>query len=246
MVELTELAVRSFTSAAEKSGSIGPFVSAKSQEHGVRVNPSELMSLRRHLYRHYVVIVYQSAELFLHEFRREHVGLHGREWKGDADDTDPLTVTLKNITASEAQAVGEDLITRFQYYRVVRNWAVHAKESDIEKPKARYDEISQYANENKERFGPVAAPNPPDKLTFDDFILFSRLTKCIAQRLCLAAFPPENHWITSFDVKRFKRLIRNQPRMRNAIAGRLRTEFGLDAETANWIAEEIAEKARKA
>jgi hypothetical protein len=73
------------------------------------------------------VTVYQSAECFLHDFRREHVGLYNKEWAGDANNVDPLTVALRNVTESEAtsaKAVGHDLISRFQYYRSVRNWVV--------------------------------------------------------------------------------------------------------------------------
>lgn len=244
MIELTELAALSFTSDAAASGNVDKFVATTSKKYGVCVNLPEVTMLHKHLYRHYIVTVYQSAECFLHEFRREHVGLYGKDWKGDANNIDPLTVALRNVSESEAtaaEAIGNDLISRFQYYRFVRNWVVHTKESDVSKPQEKYEQIIEYSKDNVERYATVKAPNRPEDLSFDDFIFFSRLTKDLAEKLCEVARPPEEHWFTAFHASlgRFKRLSLNPKRMKNAISGRLRTEYGMDDSTANWIAEEL-------
>jgi hypothetical protein len=242
MVELTELATRSFTASAEQSGDVSAFVGGQSQQYGICVNLAELDLLSRHLSRSYIVTVYQSAERFFHEFRQEHVALYQKEWLGDANSIDPLTVTLRNVTASESESekqIGPDLISRFQYYRIVRNWIVHTKESDISKPQAKFSEIVPYSVEHQEKFRSVDAPNPPAGMCFDDFIYFSRLTKLIAEKLCHIAQPPLDHWTQNFPLTRFKRLSMNPARMRNAVAGRLQTQYGMDAPTAKWIADEL-------
>jgi hypothetical protein len=242
MVELTELATRSFTASAKQSGDVGAFVAGQSQQHGIRVNLKELDLLSRHLGRSYIVTVYQSAERFFHEFRKEHRALYRNNWIGDGDDVDPLTVTLGNVAASASDAekqVGTDLISRYQYYRIVRNWVVHTKESDVSKPQAKFAEIVPYSPEHRERFGSLNAPNPPVDVCFDDFIFFSRLTKLVAEKLCRIAEPPLDHWVRNFALGRFKRLEKNPSRMRNAVTGRLRTEYGMDTTTAQWIADEL-------
>jgi hypothetical protein len=242
LVELTELAARSFISSARQSGNVAAFVEEQSCQHHVRVNMGEVDVLIDHLSRSYIVTVYQSAERFLHEFRKEHRALYGKEWVGDADDVDPLTVALRNVAATEIEAekrLGSDLVSRFQYYRLVRNWIVHTKASDITKPQAAFDRITPYSTECVGQFDSVKAPNRPDELCFDDFVLFSRLTKKLAEKLCRIAEPPADHWLRSFPVNRFKRLEQNPIRMKNAVSGRLRTEYGMDAATAMWIAEEI-------
>jgi hypothetical protein len=122
---------------------------------------------------------------------------------------------------------------------VHRNWVVHTKESDITKPQAKFSELVPYSVEHREMFRSVNAPNPPDGMCFDDFIYFSRLTKLIAEKLCRIAQPPLDHWTQNFPLLRFKRLSMNPSRMRNAVAGRLRTQYGMDTATANWIADEI-------
>ena len=242
LVELTELATRSFMTTAKQSGDVGAFVRSQSQQHGICVNLAEVDSLSRHLGRSYIVTVYQSAERFLHEFRKEHRALYANDWTGDGDDVDPLTVTLRNVATREDDAekrIGPDLITRFQYYRIVRNWVVHTKESDVSKPQAKFAEIAPYSIEHQDRFDSLNAPNPPADVCFDDFIFFSRLTKLIAEKLCRIAEPPLDHWVRKFPLGRFKRLEKNPSRMRNAVTGRLRTEFGMDTATAQWIADEL-------
>ena len=242
LVELTELSTRSFIASAKQSGDVGTFVVNQSQQHGIRVNLAEVDSLSRHLGRSYIVTVYQSAERFLHEFRREHRALYANEWTGDGDDVDPLTVALRNVAPSEDEAVkrvGADLISLFQYYRILRNWVVHTKESDVSKPSVKFHEIVPYSAENQHIFRALNAPNPPADICFDDFIFFSRLTKFIAEKLCTVAEPPIDHWVRTFQLAPFKRLENNPLRMRNAVSGRLRTDYGMDAPTAQWIAEEL-------
>jgi hypothetical protein len=242
LVELTELATRFFTASAIQSNDVRKFVEEQSLQHGIRVDLAELDLVSRHLARSYIVTIYQSAERFLHEFRKEHIALYQKPWIGDADDIDPLTVTLRNVaeTQSDAEkAVGIDLISRFQYYRIVRNWVVHTKESDVSKPQGKFNEIVPYSSEHQQKLASLNAPSPPTSLAFDDFICFSRLTKLIAEKLCKIAAPTTEYLAQQFCLKRFRRLEENPKRMRNAVIGRLRTQYGMDVTTAGWIADEL-------
>lgn len=242
MVELTELAAREFLESAYQSGDVSNFVTSISDKHGVRVNLAEVDRLSRHLARSYIVTVYQSAESFIREFRKEHRALYQKDWVGDGDDIDPLTVALRNIASSQKDAedlIGCDLISRFQYYRIVRNWVVHTNDSDLKKPQAKFAEIVDYSAEHQSLFTTVTAPHPPERLNFDDFIFFSRLTKLIAEKICNISKPPLEHWENSISITRFKKFQNDPVRMRNAISGSLRTEFGMDDATAKWITEEL-------
>lgn len=243
MVELTELAARSFLESATSSGDIEAYIRQLSAKHKICVNLSEVNLLSRHLARSYIVTVYHSAERFLHEFRSEHTALFQRIWTGDAKDVDPLTVTLMNVATSQSETerkIGLDLISRFQYYRAVRNWIVHTKNPDPGRPESTFSQIAEYSEEHLVLFESVKAPNRPGDLSFDDFVFFSRLTKLIAQKLCRIAKPDHSHWVRTFSLKPFKHLQNNKKhRMRNAVAGRIRTEYGMDKRTAEWIADEL-------
>src|SRR5262245_39638247 len=114
MNEITELAARSFLHNAAQSDNIPAFISAASKQHGVCVNLSELACHSHHLARSYIVTVYQSAECFLREFRSEHRQLYRKEWTGDGENIDALTLTLRNIVPiheDPENRIGRDLIS---------------------------------------------------------------------------------------------------------------------------------------
>jgi hypothetical protein len=242
LVELTELAARSFIANSKQSIDIKKFISEASESFGIRVNISEFDQFAKHLSRSYIVTVYHSAERFLHEFRREHIALYSKEWSGDGGDVDPLTVTLRNITSSEKEMeekIGLDLISRFQYYRIVRNWIVHEKGGNSNKPQAKYKAIVEYSDSHQAMFSSSSTPHAPEELDFDDFMLFSRLTKFIASKISEISKPPDKHWLNNFSLTRFKKLENNPARMSLAICGSLRTEYGMDEATAQRIAQQL-------
>ncbi|MFM2176885.1 MAG: hypothetical protein RL015_983 [Verrucomicrobiota bacterium] len=240
LVELTELACRSFQDSAKSSPDVAAFVEAASVRFGIRVNLAEVDLLSRHLAKNYIVTVYQSAECFLSQFRKEHRALYQKEWVGDRDDIDPLSLTLMNLhTPLPENLIGQDLISRFQYYRIIRNWTVHTKDSDLSKPQARFAEIVPYKAERLSLESPLPQCNPPEALAFEDFICFSRITKLIAESICTIEKPSNDHWLSMFPFTEFKRLGNKPERMRNSIAGRLCTVYGMDAPTAQWIAQEL-------
>lgn len=229
MVEVMELAVRHFISEAKCE--TRDFVGLEASKHGIRVSLNELDRVQVHLARHYIVMVYESAERFLKEFRREHFKLHGLKWSGDAEDKNRLTVTLENVVGT----IDQDIVDRFQYYRLVRNWIVHNQEGDAKEAMMQFDAIVPYSEQNSAVFGTTPGPNRPEMLTFDDFILFSRITKHLGGMLCEAGKLPVERWSGKVDLKKFQRLKKNKQRMRNAIIGRLRTEYGMDEEMAGEI-----------
>lgn len=244
LIEVTELACRFYAHAAHESGDVVGFVASTSAEFGVCVNMAELKTLKAHLAQSYIVAVYESAERFLREFRREHILLYGKDWTGDSESKDRLTLCLENIgmTLDQAEkAVGLDLVSRFQYYRLVRNWIIHEKHVGPTKLAELHGSLLTYSEATAKALSSLNAPNLPKSLTFDDFVLFSRLTKLVADRLCRLVAPTEDHWLTSFDLKPFKSLSKKPDRMRNAVAGRLQTQYGLQKQDAQWISQNLCD-----
>lgn len=244
ILEIDELACRFFIDAAGLSGDAKAFVAECSKKFGVCVNLAEFDAWRAHLAQRHIVAVYESAERFFKEFRKEHSELHRREWTGDKDGKSRIDLALENVgpTKEEAeQSVGLDLISRFEYYRLVRNWIVHDRTRKPEKETMALQSLAEYSDANAAALGRLVAPNPPESLSFDDFILFSRVTKLVAEKLSALGKPNEDSWVTTFDIKPFKALVKNQKRMRNAVAGKLRTDFGMTSEAAEWISKNLCD-----
>ena len=87
-------------------------------------------------------------------------------------------------------------------------------------------------------FSTLEAPNLASVLKFDDFVCFTRLTKRIAEKMAEIARPTPQQLVDSLsftDVSRFNGL--KAGRKRNALSGRIKTIYGLDDATANWIAD---------
>lgn len=239
LVELTELACRSFQYDAKSSPDMVAFVEDASNRYGIKVNLSEVDLLSQHLARSYIVTVYQSADCFLREFRKEYCILYHKDWHDD-DQSDLLTMTLNNISPEKPEAVIDNYLTsRFQYYRIVRNMVVHTKGTEQRKPLEMFSKIVTVLPEFEELKSPLPLVNPPDAIAFDDFICFSRVTKLIAKKICIFSKPSDTHWITSIPINRFKRFQNNPKRMLNSIIGYISTEFGMDTSSAKWIAQEI-------
>lgn len=244
IIEIEELACRFFVNAAQNSNDARGFVAECSAKFGVCVNLAEFDDWRAHLSQRHIVAVYESAERFFKEFRREHSELHRREWTGDKDGKSRIELTLENLgpTKEEAeQIVGLDLISRFEYYRLVRNWIVHDRTRKPDKETTALQNLPKYSDANAAALGRIVAPNPPELLNFDDFILFSRVTKLLAEKLNFLGKPHEDSWVTTFDMKPFKTLVMNPERMRNAVAGKLRTEFGMNSKAAEWISRNLCD-----
>ena len=244
ILEIDELACRFFIDAAQQSENTRDFVSACSEKFEVCVNLAEFDAWRVHMAQRRIVTVYESAERFLKEFRKEHSDLHRREWTEKKKGMSLLDQALENVGATNEQSrhdLGLDLISRFEYYRMVRNWILHERPRTPKKEMSALQNIPAYSDENASTLGRLTAPNPPELQNFDDFILFSRVTKLMAERLSVLGEPTENSWVSSFDMKPFKALINNRERLENAVAGKLKTDFGMNSEAAEWISRNLCD-----
>ncbi len=153
-----------------------------------------------------------------------------------------IEVVLENVGngyADSEKMTDLSVISCFQYYRSLRNSIIHDPDSNPEKLEEKFNAIIPFCSESKKQYNSLNAPNRADQIIFDDFILFSRLTKKVAEDLSLMARPSSEHWKEFIDLKPFKKYQQDPKRMRNAISGKIQTEYGIDTATANWIADGI-------
>ena len=180
MIEVTELSARHLIADALEHGKVDDFIAGLTDRHGIVVNLNELDSFRDHLAQTYIVIVYQSAERFFYNFRKEHIELFQKKWNGEDSN---LESALKNICDSaeiSRQRIGKDLVTLFEYYYRVRNWVSHPRKNLKPKAVEAFEAIAEWEQDRKETYGTLNAPNMPDDLSVDDLIMFIRTCKEIA------------------------------------------------------------------
>lgn len=230
IVEFTEIAIRDFIHIANNSGDFDSYLKCKSAEHEIKVDSIDRTIYRSRISQSYILSVYQTFELFLRQFRDEHNDLFNGNWKFD-DSTESLLLKLiKQIsTVNKAKtSFGEFRLELFDYYRRIRNKYSHEYIDDSKLHKA-FAQVSKYKNDISINYPKLVAPNEFNGITFDDFILFTRLVKDIASGLNDLIQPISNSLIADYYHRKglFKNLNENTTRKTNAIIGHLREYFGI-------------------
>ena len=233
LAEGIEVSIRHFLKDVESAGNTSKFISEASRRYGVKVDSLDPSALQIHAAQLYVVGVHQGFEEFLVAIKKQHPD--GKAWDFNGDD-DRLTKTLR--------AVGGKPTLEFevcQHYRLVRNAFVHPEarnklaenEKGLKKLREKVVGISTYSR--------LDAPNGFKKLGFDDFILYSRASKRLAEDLCLVGKPTEEQMVTlvreyAHSSGEQARLINKPMRLRAKLAGFLRTQYSLEPYEAGTIA----------
>lgn len=143
------------------------------------VSGLEYASVRARIGQLYILSVYQQAELFFRNFLKEigHTsgGKESTGWLEFVMDA----LGLKPTRAVDLNMIGPHLIYAFDYYNRCRNEFVHPTgremATDCQKAAAELNKFGMNLT--------LKAPNLPSQMDFDDFVLFSRVTKALARRL---------------------------------------------------------------
>lgn len=237
VVEFTELAVREFIQEAENGGNFDQFITERSKKHKIRVDAVDQSIYRSRISQSYILSVYQRAELFIHEFRIECNDLKDTSWKLDDTKDSILIKTIRKISAYNPAVlkIGEHNLALFDYYRVIRNKYSHDRIEDTKVEKA-FAKISNYKKEIMENYPGLNAPNDFNNISFDDFILFTRVIKDIAYHLSNIIAPSDEEVKLYYLRKNFySELNQNPARKANALKAHMRSNFGIETLEAEKI-----------
>ena len=239
IVEYNELAVREFFACANGYENPNKYISLLSERHHIRVNAVDLSAMPRRIAQFYILSVYQQAEEFLENFRREYKEFVQKEWTDEEKDS-LLEKILKNIGTifvENRSAIGDLRIEIFEYYRLVRNQFMHT-EIKGERLNTIFGRLRDYSEHIKAEYKVNQAPNKYNEMSFEDFILFSRVTKDIAFELCQLGRPSDEelvHRIQRLDQEegsgvnfsKLKKLKNNRTRLENALYNLLKEQYAL-------------------
>jgi hypothetical protein len=231
IVEVNEIALKDFLTKAIASNNVDDYIKAKSQEYGVKVDSVDLNEIRTRVSYGYILSVYQSFELFLRTFKDEYCELYNVEnWNLPNTNENLLLKIIKKVSnlSKAKRIISESKIELFDYYRIVRNKYVHAyiESSKVERAFIRINEHNEILNN---QYPGLNAPNRFDEISFDDFILFTRVVKDIAIGLCKIIEPNSidvysNYYIGS---NLFSNRNTNLDRKSKAIKADLKFRFGI-------------------
>lgn len=253
VVECNELAVRQFIESLNHSDDKEKFFSESYKKYGVRVNSLNSGIFHTRISQWYILSVYQQAEDFFREFRSEHP--EGCTWSNRNEGESQLSYLMRvlNINEMELDPDGKGIRLRiFEYYRLIRNRFMHTSASENQLSRVLKD-IEGHSVSIKEKFH-VNAPNSYDSVAFDDFILFSRVTKDIAQNLCHITKPSVTG-IVEMLIKRseaeddldinlagLKVFANNSSRLLKALSRLLKSQYNLQGNEVEAIMDELIER----
>ncbi|MDF2454087.1 MAG: hypothetical protein K0R51_80 [Cytophagaceae bacterium] len=237
IVEFTEISIRDFIHQAQQIGDFDAFLQTKSHQHNICVNTVDQSVYRARISHSYILSVYQTAELFMHQFRDEHIDLYNNTWTLEDTKDNLLIKTIRKISAVNPATlhIGAHRISLFNYYRVVRNKYSHDRISEI-RVGQEFQNINQFATQIQIDYPGLLAPNDFDNISFEDFILFSRAIKDIAYKLN-DLVTPTNEQLRDYYIRKdfFKELNENPLRKTNALKGHMLSNFGIEDNQANLI-----------
>ena len=229
--ECIELASRDLISRANAASDRDAYVAGLSRRHGICVNRLQVEVLSPHVARMYILAVHQCLEDFLIGLRAEHP--HGKEWDMDGD-ADRLTKIAR--AAGFKPTLAFDVC---QHYRDVRNATVHrsARDKMAGCGGLRLQELLGRVGHDA-ALGNLHAPNSYESVCFDDFLLFTRSAKALAEELCEASRPTDEELaeIVITETGKLAGKLRKAPeRLANARSGLLQTTYSISKEEADRI-----------
>jgi len=237
IVEFIEISIRDFIYQAEETGDFDGFLQIKSKQHNISVHSVDKSVYRARISHSYILSVYQTSELFLHQFREEHMDFYNIVWTLDDTGDDLLIKTIRKISSinSAISNIGEHRLSLFKYYRTIRNKYSHDMIRDNRVDK-QFQILNQFLPQIQLDYVGLAAPNEYDKISFDDFILFTRTIKDIAYKLNDLVIPKNEQFADYYKRKNiFIELNENPLRKNNALKGHMLSNFGIENTQANII-----------
>jgi hypothetical protein len=190
MAESIEVATRDFIAAAIASGDPQGYLLQRAAHHGIVVMELDIPNIPIRAANLYVVGAYQQLEGYLYEMVDEYALVSGtsprRRKEGEAPLDWALDIMPDGLSTNRQRIWYERYLT-LEYYHQVRNLFTHPRKGRSAIVAA-HKRLSNLAPVFQADYG-LGAPNLPEALTLDDFLLFTRMIKYLGTDLCRICQP---------------------------------------------------------
>lgn len=188
-VQLQELSIRYLNDAVTSSSlSAAEFLKPLFRRNGIPQGTHSFNELRSVATISYIVMTYAALEKMLRGVGRDYRHRHsevGARWKnknGAGETLSPFQELCANLPKEQRAILNKCPEAKlFEYYRLVRVSLTHRTQQTIDKAVRDFEKFSPADLMHFKGSYTLEAPNPPERLTFDDFLLFTRATKYFAR-----------------------------------------------------------------
>lgn len=242
IAETTEVAIRAFLLTAQENVDFNHFLAVQSQAVGIKVDNVNRKQFQQRVSLGYLISVHQSFEIFLKDFRTEHIDFYNDEWHvGEAKMSlfDKVIKKVGKVGQGDdvKAAIGTHTYAVLNYYRLVRNAFAHtevAGEQELGDSKGKknnkdFEDLEYFLPAIQSDYPNLKAPNLIADIGFDDFLLYTRTVKTAADRLMVFCKPTEKQLYDYYDrLRLFRKYPANSSRKRNALIGDMSQRFGIE------------------
>jgi hypothetical protein len=241
-VECLEIAVREFLRQCDISERPSRTVQDLSRKHGIRVDAVDVARFRCQSVGLQLIGVTQVFETFLDSFLREHPRLGSRDGRKDSETVLDFVIRRLEPASMKRQQLKDSLDYRlYDYYRLLRNDLAHSGVG--------LEEVGHSGSRGKlldglrtecagcDEYRALKAPNPPASVSFDDYVLFTRVAKRLARALCVLGQLSDEEILDWLRRNRTRQGTAN--RQRNAMTTLLRITFGTTPSEATPFVDRI-------
>lgn len=209
VAELVEVATRQFIKEIEESNDPKEFVEEKSKEHGIRFSFDNTNDYQTQVTLSYIAGVYHITENFFYGFQTEYNSLSQTDWHFKSGKT-KLQQIIDFISSHRSGYSQNDidayLIDTFNYYHMLRVYFSHKRSTKPNDIVAYHRKVKAHFNDDIMNVYKIkSAPNTLESLTFEDFFLFTQVSKKLALRISSICVPSPESFARQRDVIKLKR-----------------------------------------
>lgn len=202
-IQTNQASILFFEEQAASSDDKEKFIKDTCQKFRISLGTSDMDFFKKIQYKSYILQTYNLMEPFFKELNRTYRYYNNfkGDWKSKNGDKnlDPFNQLAENIGISKKAALKAcPEYFLLDYYRLVRNSIVHLQESEDEHKKTlKYynDHIKHHSPYFKENYE-MSAPNEPDDISFQDFMLYTRAVKYYSNILNDICFPDADVFVS--------------------------------------------------
>jgi len=209
VAELVEVATRQFIKEIEESNDPKKFVEEKSKEHGIRFSFDNTNDYQIQIALSHIAGVYHITENFFYAFQTEYNSLSQTDWHFKPGQT-KLQQIIDFISSHKSQYSQNDidayLIDTFNYYHTLRVYFSHKRSTKPTDIVASHGKAKAHFNDNiMNEYKIKSAPNTLESLTFEDFFLFTQVSKKLALQISSVCVPSPESFARQRDIIKLKR-----------------------------------------
>lgn len=209
VVEISELAIRDFMQNIKDATSKEDFIKSKCIQHQIMLSFDKSNSYYNQITLGHIANIYHLAESFFYDLQTEYNDLGNWNWKFETGK--PKLTQLINFFNQKNRFNNRDkiepyLIDTFEYYHQLRVYFSHKKTTSLNEVENKWKKAESHFNEELLlKYRVKSGPKKIADLDFEDFFLFTQITKDLALRMSSICYPESEGLASLTEIKVLKK-----------------------------------------